>query len=923
MRPLKLTIAGFGPYAQVETLDFQTLGTSGLYLITGDTGAGKTTIFDAISFALFGKASGDDRADTMLRSKYAKETDLTYVELTFAYDGKEYTVRRNPAYEYMRPLKNGTLKPKKEGVNAQLTMPDGTIISGKSDVTNAIHEIIHLNQKQFAQVAMISQGKFRELLQAGTESRQAIFRDIFKTNLYETLQKQLKDRTSELNKLREQADASIRQYIEGITCSEDSPLFPEAQLAAARRMSTPDVIDLLDRILAEDQQTQEALSKAADTVLAEVDALTVRLTQAQAYQDTKNALNKNILLEGTQTEDLARAQSLLTEAQATIPQQDALTARITEIDVLLPDYGELEELAKALKAKQAALLKAQKDAKNAQSKQNDLRAELETLNQQHKALENAGADKEKLTGQQQTLTALQSSFRKFLEDLKDLDGQKADLAAKQAAYQTAAGKAALLLQDYQQKNTAFLDEQAGIIASHLAPGAACPVCGSTDHPQLAVLSANAPTEADVKRAKTAYDKGQAAAEAASGEARTQLGIDNGRESTLETVLAQLLPGIALADAPGAAEAQSASLALQIDALTSQIAEAEAQIRLREQLDDLIPRKANALREADTALSTAETQATTLTVSIAEQIDRAKALQDKLPFENRAAAETQQKALKKQLNDLKQALDKADQKVRSCEIALTGTRAAIKELESRLAEGTEADVLQLTEEKAALTDRQTQLLRNQRIVYTRLSGNRSARDHIAQRVDELQSLDTELQWTKALSDTANGDVDGKYRVRLEAYVQATYLDRILDRANTRLRKMSGGQYDLMRRRTGDNKRSISGLELDIIDHINATVRSVNTLSGGEAFLASLSLALGLSDEIQMSSGIRLDTLFVDEGFGSLDTEALNKAYRTLAGLTEGHRLVGIISHVAELKERIDHQILVTKDPLGGSHAQINT
>ena len=157
--------------------------------------------------------------------------------------------------------------------------------------------------------------------------------------------------------------------------------------------------------------------------------------------------------------------------------------------------------------------------------------------------------------------------------------------------------------------------------------------------------------------------------------------------------------------------------------------------------------------------------------------------------------------------------------------------------------------------------------------------------------------------------------------LETYIQTTYFERILERANLRLRKMSGGQYDLKRRETASNKREQSGLELDIVDHINASQRSVNTLSGGEAFLASLALALGLSDEVQMSTGIRLDTLFVDEGFGSLDSEALNKAYHTLAGLTEGNRLVGIISHVAELKERIDRQIVVTKNKSGGSSATI--
>ena len=211
--------------------------------------------------------------------------------------------------------------------------------------------------------------------------------------------------------------------------------------------------------------------------------------------------------------------------------------------------------------------------------------------------------------------------------------------------------------------------------------------------------------------------------------------------------------------------------------------------------------------------------------------------------------------------------------------------------------------------------------SQKAVYARITANETARSQIEKRAVEVSELETRFAWIKALSDTANGNLTGKEKIKLETYIQTTYLDRILERANLRLRKMSGGQYDLKRRRMAGDKKSQSGLELDIIDHINATERSVNTLSGGEAFLASLALALGLSDEVQMSTGIRLDTLFIDEGFGSLDSEALSKAYATLAGLTEGNRLVGIISHVAELKERVEKQIVVTKDRSGGSSAVI--
>ena len=246
---------------------------------------------------------------------------------------------------------------------------------------------------------------------------------------------------------------------------------------------------------------------------------------------------------------------------------------------------------------------------------------------------------------------------------------------------------------------------------------------------------------------------------------------------------------------------------------------------------------------------------------------------------------------------------------------------MEQLRNQLAEEPEADAGALEVNKAELIGQKSEIDRELQDLHARITANTSAQKHIVAKAKELEELDARYGWMKALSDTANGTVIGKDKVMLETYIQATYFDRILERANIRLRKMSGGQYDLKRRGKASSQRSQSGLELDIVDHINTTERSVNTLSGGEAFLASLALALGLSDEVQMSTGIRLDTLFVDEGFGSLDSEALSKAYLTLAGLTEGSRLVGIISHVAELKEKIDRQIVVTKEFSGGSRAAI--
>ena len=294
---------------------------------------------------------------------------------------------------------------------------------------------------------------------------------------------------------------------------------------------------------------------------------------------------------------------------------------------------------------------------------------------------------------------------------------------------------------------------------------------------------------------------------------------------------------------------------------------------------------------------------------------------KLRHDSKAAAKAEIRALEQEQAALKANLTRAEQNAAHCKEALAATRAAVEALRTQLKDGTDADLPTLEAEKTTLSAQKAHITRRQQIIHTRIATNEKARDHAAKKSGELEELETTYQWTRALSDTANGTVAGKDKIMLETYIQTTYFDRILERANIRLQKMSGGQYDLKRRRTSESKRGQTGLELDIVDHINTTERSVNTLSGGEAFLASLALALGLSDEVQMSTGIRLDTLFVDEGFGSLDSEALSKAYAALAGLTEGNRLVGIISHVAELKEKIDRQIVVTKDRTGGSKAEI--
>ena len=920
MRPLKLTICGFGPYAGTQELDFTLLGTDGLYLITGDTGAGKTTIFDAITFALFGEASGSSREPGMLRSKYARPQDPTCVELTFAYDGKEYTVKRSPEYERAKTRGVGFTK---QIAEARLTYPDGCVVTKQREVDKAIGEIIGLTREQFSQVSMISQGDFRKLLQADTKERQKIFRDIFGTGYYVTLQNRLKEEAGGLSKQLESAVAGRRQYISGIVCSEDSALYPIVKKAKTDGILTAEVMELLDKLLAEDRQMQDVLAAKLTETEQRLELVNVQLTQGEAYAKAKASLEENQRKETEKTAALAELDKALEEARAQQPMQEALGKEIAEIDLLLPSYDELTAKTETLRRSQIGLEGAKMAEKTACTSIAALTEVITSMKAERQALDSVSTEKEKLNSEKEKLNDNRKNIRALTADLRTLDKHRKTLTQKQQLYLQADAEYARKRQTYEALNKAFLDEQAGILAANLAVGMPCPVCGSVEHPSPAAMSDSAPTEEAVKRAEEQCETAREEASKASSAANTQKGIVSGSEEKLRQEIGQLLPNTALEDAPDAAKEREAQLTAQIDDLTDRIAALEQQERKRDKLDKQIPQKEKELGEARSDETRAKEQVAALTASVDGLQQQIAQLQEKLRFDSKREAEAEKTALQRKQTALKKALSDAESNYSACKEELAGIRSAMEQLKLQLAEGCEVEIDVLAEEKRSLLTEKMTVAAQQKEVYARLTANEKARGDIAAKAEHIAQLEEKHAWMRALSDTANGTLSGKDKIMLETYIQTTYFDRILRRANLRLLKMSGGQYDLKRRRKAENTRGQSGLELDIIDHVNGTERSVNTLSGGEAFLASLALALGLSDEVQMSTGIKLDTLFVDEGFGSLDSEALSKAYHTLAGLTEGNRLVGIISHVAELKEKIDKQIIVVKDKLGGSRASIKT
>ena len=471
-------------------------------------------------------------------------------------------------------------------------------------------------------------------------------------------------------------------------------------------------------------------------------------------------------------------------------------------------------------------------------------------------------------------------------------------------------------------NTAFLREQAGILADELKDGQPCPVCGSLEHPSPAQKSEKAPTKKQVKDAKKRADDAQKSAQNLSAECAKLKGmLDNERES-IQKQLKENDVEAELHEATQLLKDAVADLTNTINAADMQIAALQAKIKRREQLEKLIPEKQAAIDELQTAIAEAEKELSAKAATKEQQTRQLEELKQGLRFESRQEAEKHLKTLEGKIALLKKNLETAQRKHGDQKQILEQLNGKKAQLEAQLREAKQLDEEKLRAEKNELSGQKFNLNRSRDAVSNRYSANTKTLQNIIGKQAETEQLEKQYKLTKALSDTANGDISGKDRITLEAYIQMTYFDRVIARANTRFMVMSGGQYEMKRRVEADNKRSQSGLDIDVIDHYNGSSRSVSTLSGGESFKASLSLALGLSDEVQSAAGgVRLDTMFVDEGFGTLDDESLKNAINALASLSEGNRLVGIISHVAELKEKIDKQIVIKKDRTGGSRAEV--
>lgn len=919
MRPIQLTMSAFGPYAGKTVLELDKLGGEGLYLITGDTGAGKTTIFDAITYALYGEASGDSRDAAMFRSKYAQPETPTFVELTFLCHDETYTVRRNP--EYARPAKRGGGTTVQKA-DASLTYPDGHILTKTRDVTNAVREIIGIDRDQFTQVAMIAQGDFLKLLLAPTEQRIAIFRQIFNTGLYRALQNRLKEDAAALNQVCEELRASIRQYVSGAVCAMEDPQFPMLEQAKAAQLPLEETTALLEQLIAQDeavQMQQEAQRSALARSLASVAARIAvgketeqRRTELQCTQEALTEL----------AAQLNEAEQTLSNAQEQQPELERLQKECAALESLLPQYDRLAQLQKTCEDAREALEVLQSESEQTAQALVELEAQLQEEKAERTRLASADADAERAASQVLALSEREKRLTELQTDLERFETLQSETAQAQAAYAAAVQEAEAKQETYRRKNRAFLDAQAGVLARTLAEGEPCPVCGALSHPAPAVCSEAAPDQPELEAAEAEAKCAQQRA----AEASTAAGRLHGQTAEQEARVLQLVDALldvaSLKEATAALreELKSVQAALGLAKLEKTACEqrAERAAVLCAQIPELEQQQA-ALQAAQIQQSTAHAQQQAACAALEEQIQ---SQTQQLPYPTREAAQEQLHAQERQYTALQSAIEAAVSNRQTLLQQQAGLVSKAETLSLQLAQAEDVHLEDVAAQLQKMEQQQAALDAVVKQTAARLERNRAALTGVETQSAALAAQEAQLTWLRTLSSTANGTLAGKEKIMLETYIQMTYFDRILERANQRFSVMTGGQYQLRRRIEAENNRSQSGLELDVIDHYNGTTRSVKTLSGGESFKASLSLALGLSDEIQSSAGgVRLDTMFVDEGFGSLDEESLQQAMRALSGLSEGHRLVGIISHVAELKEKIDRQIVVTKEKSGGSRAEI--
>ncbi len=893
MKPILLTFEAFGPYASKTTVDFTKFGEDGVFLVTGDTGAGKTTIFDAISFALYGQGSGgaDRRNAKSFRSDYAAPSQETFAEYTFSHKNKTYKIKRTPEYE--RPKLRGEGTTTQSATAEFICFDTGEVLSKIDEIDTRVAEIIGLTQKQFARTVMIAQGDFLKILNADSEERKKLFRKLFNTAPYEELQIMLKKKKDELDTAEGALLGHLDAAVRGISAEADS------EVAVAGTASLRETIAYIKEAVAAKAAGQILIGalprlaeqlghlvKAEKNKVASCDAALQKCSAAQAAISAEIAEQKRL------SADIAEAQ-----------------AQQAELGVLVAKKADMLEKQTALDSARGAALLCHSEAlllqneKFLASAKAELAAAQEQIAEASKALPLCEA---RLKQAEAEITETDEILRR-IEKLTTANTLLADYEEKQQNLASLKDRVTMLMaqsktaeDEYSRIKTAFIYSQSGLLASQLEENMPCPVCGSLSHPAPAKLADNSVTEKDLQNAEKKRNQ-----------LEKSLRDDSAACASASTEVANIEKQLADADVAATGNTSvaelSADISREISALNNQ------RLQLKSNLDSakkdydtklLALEKATASKEhAEKSLAEYSAEQSKLAADFEVELalrgftSREAFLSAKLPEEAMASLEAE-------LRLYGEACASVEAQLAALTSRITDNKTGLPRVPKDLASLTaELDIInaQFSQTSAEKTELSKSLALNERAI-----------KEIKEISRTMETVSKERAIVTDLYKTASGQTYGKAKLSFETYVQQYYFKQVIAAANKRLTALTEGLFVLRCKTDAKNMRSQSGLDLDVFDRGTGLWRDVSTLSGGESFMASLALALGLSDVVQSrSGGIRLDSMFIDEGFGSLDENALRQAINMLSRLADGKRLIGVISHMSELKERIDKKIIVKK------------
>ena len=875
MKPIQLVLSAFGPYVERTVIDFSALGEEGLFLIAGDTGAGKTTIFDAISFALYGEASGgkEKRKSKSFHSDYVSDQTETYVELTFRHRGETWWIRRN--LEYQRPAKkkkDGMETTTRQAADAQMRNEDtGEEILRMDDVNRRVRELLGLTQDQFTQTVMIAQGDFLKILTASSDDRKKLFRDLFHTNLYVDLQSRLQEKN--------RACADEQKALEQVILSAEGKIDPEAEFAereillsyCGQIQHTDALCALLARLIEQEKAAQEQAraqkKEAADQIGALIAAVTEGERVNRDFADWESKRARLAALTAGQGEIDAQRAALAAARRAQQLETDEALMRRTRRD-MDAQRAALSEAQAALEQAEKALPETETRMKEAESRGGEIHALLAQAKQMEDCLP--------VLGEVERLKAALDTQKRELQRLTEASSRA------QAAYTAA-------------QNSYYLS-QAGLLARELKAGQPCPVCGSTAHPCPAQITPETVTRQALEQAA----KRRETAEKAQSDTATRLAANRAALDEREDRLRALKIG---------ADETRQRLAARIDAAHQAAADRQREIDAARSAYQALDKRKTA---AQSAVDAAQKQLAAFEKDLRAQTEAFEQKRAAHGFEDEASYR-----LAKRTNA---DIERLDREIRNYDEQKRTLAAQTHELEDKLSGRQRTDLTALQNRRAAALDRQAKAENAEKAMVRKLTLHESAEREIRQANAAIQKKRGKWQIIQELYTCCAGIAAGNPRAKLtfEAYVQQYYFRFVVAAANKRLTRLTDGMFTLRVMREAANRVSQSGLDLEVLDRSTGQARDVSTLSGGESFLASLALALGLSDAVQSQSGqIRMDAMFIDEGFGSLDENALRSSIDVLLELADGKRLIGIISHVQELEERIDKQIVVTKTPNGST------